>query len=110
MINDLYTYICMPNRMEYKMKNPTKKSFYEYMSKRFNTKYRDANGYDVLLDVIKEANKSQEKFMDLAELTLMNKTDRLIYRHSLAVLGREMTPFQVDQYLAIVEYGLEYVT
>lgn len=91
-------------------KRPTKTSFYEYMSKRFNIKYKDSDGYMTLLDVIQEANKSQEKFMDLAELTLMNKTDRLIYRHSLAVLGKEFTPLQVDYYLAIVEYGLEHVT
>ena len=48
--------------------------------------------------------------MDLAELTLMNKTDRLIYRNKMACEGIEMTPIQVDQHLSIVEYGLEYVS
>jgi len=92
------------------MKKPTKKAFYEYMSLRFNTKYKDSDGYLTLLDVIQEADKSDEAFMDLAELTLMSKTDRLIYRNALAVTGVEMTPYQVDLYLAIVEYGLEYVS
>ena len=92
------------------MKRPTKKAFYEYMSLRFKTKYKDQEGYLTLLDVIQEADKSDEAFMDLAELTLMNKTDRLIYRNAMAVTGIEMTPHQVDQYLAIVEYGLEYVS
>ena len=92
------------------MKKPTKKSFYEYMSLRFKTKYRDPDGYLTLLDVIQEADKSDEAFMDLAELTLMNKTDRLIYRNTMAVMGMELTPRQVDEYLAIVEYGLEYVS
>lgn len=92
------------------MKRPTKKSFYEYMSMRFKTKYKNANGYVTLLDVIQEADKSDEAFMDLVELTLMNKTDRLIYRNAMACTGIELTPYQVDEYLAIVEYGLEYVS
>ena len=90
------------------MKRPTKKAFYEYMSVRFNTKYKDPDAYLTLLDVIQEA-KDDEKFLDLAELTLMTKADRLIYRNSMACMGIEWTPLQVDQYLAIVEYGLEYV-
>lgn len=92
------------------MKKPTKKSFYEYMSLRFNTKYKNSDGYLTLLDVIQEADASDEAFMDLVELTLMNKTDRLIYRNAMAVIGKELTPLQVDEYLAIVEYGLEYVS
>ena len=92
------------------MKKPTKKAFYEYMSLRFKTKYKDPDGYLTLLDVIQEADKSDKAFMDLAELTLMNKTDRLIYRNTMAVMGMELTPHQVDIYLAIVEYGLEYVS
>ena len=90
------------------MKRPTKKSFYEYMSTRFNTKYKDPDGYLTLLDVIQSATNDDDVFMDLAELTLMTKTDRLIYRNALACEGKELTPYQVDVYLAIVEYGLEY--
>ena len=90
------------------MKKPTKKAFYEYMSTRFKRKYKDENGYITLLDVIQTA-KNDEKFMDLAELTLMTKTDRLIYRNTMACMGIELTPMQVDEYLAIVEFGLEYV-
>lgn len=92
------------------MKKPTKKAFYEYMSLRFNTKYKDSDGYLTLLDVIQEANQSDQTFMDLVELTLMNKTDRLIYRNALACSGQELTPIQVDEYLAIIEFGLEYVS
>ena len=90
------------------MKKPTKKSFYEHMSLKFNTKYKDPQGYLTLLDVIEEA-QDDNVFMSLAELTLMSKTDRLIYRNKMAELGKEMTPLQIDQYLAIVEYGLEYI-
>lgn len=90
------------------MKKPTKKSFYEYMSIRFKRRYRDSSGYITLLDVIQEA-QDDKKFMDLAELTLMSKADRLIYRNSMACMGIELTPTQVDEYLAIVEFGLEYI-
>ena len=92
------------------MKRPTKKSFYEYMSMRFNCKFKSNQAYLTLLDVIQEADKSEKSFMDLAELTLMNKTDRLIYRNRMACDGIEMTPLQVEQHLSIVEYGLEYVS
>lgn len=90
------------------MNRPTKKSFYEYMSTRFKTKYRDPDGYLTLIDVIQEA-QDDKKFMDLAELTLMSKADRLIYRNTMACMGIELTPHQVDEYLAIVEFGLEYI-
>lgn len=91
------------------MKKPTKKAFYEHMSKRFNTKYKSEEAYITLLDVIQSASQDDKIFMDLAELTLMNKTDRLIYRNALACEGKELTPLQVNEYLAIVEYGLEYI-
>ena len=92
------------------MKRPTKKAFYEYMSERYGIKYKDALSYIVFLDTIQLADQSEASFMDLAELTLMNKTDRLIYRNKMACEGTEMTPLQVDQYLSIVEYALEYVS
>ena len=90
-------------------KRPTKKSFYEYMSVRFNRKYRDSETYDMLLEIIQEA-RDETAFMDLAELTLMNKTDRLIYRNRLACEGEELTPMQVDEYLATIEFALEFVS
>ena len=91
-------------------KRPTKKSFYEYMSERLNKKnYKNTEMYDTLLDVIQDASSDDSRLMELAELTLMNKTDRLIYRNKKACLGIEMTPLQVDEYLATVEYGLEYI-
>ena len=91
-------------------KRPTKKSFYEYMSERLNKKnYKNTEMYDTLLDVIQDASSDDSRLMELAELTLMNKTDILIYRNKMACLGIEMTPLQVDEYLATVEYGLEYI-
>ena len=91
------------------MKRPTKKAFYAFMSEKFQYKFKDSTAYDMLLELIVEA-RDETRFMDLAELTLMNKTDRLIYRNKMACEGVEMTPRQVDEYLCIVEYGLEYVS
>lgn len=92
------------------MKNVTKKVFYEHMSKKLNTKYKDSSGYDILLDAIDMASNNDKIFMDLVELTLMSKTDRLIYRNDLACNGKELTPSQVNEYLTIIEYALEYIT
>ena len=92
-------------------KRPTKKSFYEYMSERFNTKdYRNTEMYDTLLEVIADASSDDGRLMELAELTIMNKTDRLIYRNTMAVLGTELTPVQLDQYISTIEYALEYIS
>jgi hypothetical protein len=97
--------------MEVNMKRPTKKAFYEYMSIKFNCKFRDKDSrcYDDLIEVISEASKDDSRMRDLAELTIMSKADRLIYRNMMAVAGVELTPQQVDEYLATVEYGLEYI-
>ena len=93
------------------MKRPTKKAFYEYMSERFNRKFTSSDGnlYLDLLDIISEASEDDSRLMELAELTIMSKTDKLIYRNMMACLGVEMTPTQVDEYLATIEYGLEYI-
>jgi len=92
------------------MKRPTKKAFYEYMSLKYDCKFKDSKTYDMLLELIAEASKDDGRMMELAELTLMNKTDRLIYRNKMACLGYEMTPRQVNEYLSTVEYALEYIT
>lgn len=94
------------------MKRPTKKSFYEYMSEKHNRKFDkyDSPLYDQLIEIISEASKSDQRMMDFAELTLMGKSDRLIYRHTQACKGIELTPIQVNEYLSTIEYGLEYIT
>ena len=52
-------------------KRPTKKSFYEYMSERFNKKnYKNTEMYDTLLDIIQDASSDDGRLMELAELTL----------------------------------------
>tara|TARA_B100001778_G_C18404640_1_gene545805 strand:- start:421 stop:705 length:285 start_codon:yes stop_codon:yes gene_type:complete len=94
------------------MKRPTKKAFYEYMSERFDRKFtsKDEDLYLDLLDVIQEASNDDSRMLELAELTIMSAADRLIYRNMMAVAGVEMTPAQVGEHLATIEYGLEYIT
>ena len=94
------------------MKRPTKKAFYEYMSERFDRKFtnKDENLYLDLLDVIQEASNDDSRMLELAELTIMSAADRLIYRNMMAVAGVELTPLQVSEHLATIEYGLEYIT
>tara|TARA_B100001094_G_C17772924_1_gene595940 strand:+ start:210 stop:461 length:252 start_codon:yes stop_codon:yes gene_type:complete len=82
------------------------------MSLKFDRKFTSGNDEDLymqLLDIIHEASKDDLHMRDLAELTIMSKTDKLIYRNMMACLGVEMTPMQVDEYLATIEYGLEYI-
>ena len=90
-------------------KRPTKKAFYEYMSLRFKRKYKDEEGYITLLDIVSRASRDDAVMLEMAELTLMTKADRMIYRNAMAIGGIEMTPTQVDEYISIIEYGLEYI-
>ena len=90
------------------MKRPTKKAFYEYMSKKCKRKVKETELYERLMDLIDVA-QDEEMFMNMAEMTLWNKTDRLIYRNNMACSGVELTPTQVDEHLFVVEFALEYV-
>jgi len=90
-------------------KRPTKKAFYEYMSLRHKRKYKDDEGYMTLLDIVSRASRDDAVMLEMAELTLMTKADRMIYRNAMAIGGIEMTPTQVDEYISIIEYGLEYI-
>tara|TARA_R100001463_G_scaffold40_11_gene193 strand:+ start:1226 stop:1477 length:252 start_codon:yes stop_codon:yes gene_type:complete len=66
--------------------------------------------FDTLLELIGEMNESDNAMSTFIELTLLNKTDRLIYRNTMAVLGTELTPVQLDQYISTIEYALEYIS
>ena len=65
--------------------------------------------YLCLLDIIKEASSGEQKLMKLVKTTLKTKKDRLLLRYTFACNGKELTPIQLDQYISIIEYGLEYV-
>ena len=44
-------------------KRPTKKAFFEYMSLKYDNKFKDQTAYDVLLDVIRQKIYLQFKFL-----------------------------------------------
>lgn len=93
---------------------PTKKGFYEYMEKKYGTHFKSHEiknqFYGKLLDTIEEANKDDQNLSALIELTMMTKTDRLIYRNTMSCIGIEYTPTQVDILISTIEYALDYVT
>jgi hypothetical protein len=91
------------------MDKPTKKSFYDYMSIKYNVKYKDKETYELLLETIEQASSNDEILYGLIDLLSMSKVDRLIYRNSLAESGKELTPKQVDMYLSMIEYALDHV-
>lgn len=90
------------------MSKVTKKDFFEHMSNKYKEKYKDNDGYNVLLEII-EAAEDSTIYKELKSLTRMDKADRLLYRYQLAVNGKEMTPKQVDQYISIISYALEHI-
>ncbi len=95
------------------MKRPTKMKFYKYMKDKYGKDFTDKDkieAYDTLLELIGEMNESDNSMNAFVELTLLNKTDRLIYRNTMAVLGTELTPVQLDQYISTIEYALEYIS
>ena len=87
-------------------KRPTKKAFYEYMSLKYKRKYKDEEGYMTLLDIVSRASKDDAVMLEMADLTLMSKRERVIYRNAMAIGGIEMTPTQVDEYIIVLELAL----
>tara|TARA_B100000902_G_scaffold388366_1_gene433838 strand:+ start:1530 stop:1799 length:270 start_codon:yes stop_codon:yes gene_type:complete len=87
--------------------------FYKYMKDKYGKSFTDKDkveAFDTLLELIGEMNESDNAMSTFIELTLLNKTDRLIYRNTMAVLGTELTPVQLDQYISTIEYALEYIS
>ena len=71
-------------------------------------KYEDTQGYKTLVEIL---DKAQDPYIygELSEMIDFDEQDRLGYRHALACHGKELTPRQVDQYISIVEYALEFI-
>jgi hypothetical protein len=85
----------------------TKRDFFDYMSYLYEQEYKDVDTYNVLKKIIKITDRSQIK--ELEDIIIMNKKQRLAYRHSLASNGKELTPLQVDQYISMIEYALSHM-
>jgi hypothetical protein len=84
----------------------TKQEFFFHMSELFEENYNDPEGYATYKEISKLSNK--DRITEMLELTKMDKKRRLLYRHTLAANGKELTPRQLDQYLAIIEYALDH--
>ena len=90
------------------MNQPSKKQFFEYMSDTFGYEFSCERAYELLKDVIREANNNQGTLKEFEELKKLNKQDSKIYRNYLAEKGIEKTPSEVREYFATIEYGLEF--
>lgn len=90
------------------MSKISKKDFFKYMSTLYNEEYNDANAYKVLLDIIN--NATDESFLvKMVELVKMTPKQRLKYRYDMAVMGKEYTPRQIDQYISMIQYAIEHI-
>lgn len=90
------------------MSKINKKDFFKYMSDIYEEKYNDSNAYKVLLEIIE--NASDATFLvKMVELVKMNPKQRLQYRYDMAVMGKEYTPRQIDQYLSMIQYAIEHI-
>ena len=79
------------------------------MSDTFGYQFRCERSYELLKDVIREANE-EGNLKEFAELKELNKRDSEIYRNYLAEKGIEKTPSEVREHFATIEYGLEFVS
>ena len=77
------------------------------MSDTFGYQFRCERSYELLKDVIREANE-EGNLKEFAELKELNKRDSEIYRNYLAEKGIEKTPSEVREHFATIEYGLEF--
>ena len=90
------------------MNQPNKIQFFNYMSNKFGYDFRCEQSYQLLKDVVREADE-EEDLKQFVELKDLNKRDGEIYRNYLAEKGIEKTPSEVREHFATIEYGLEFV-
>ena len=78
------------------------------MSNKFGYDFRCEQSYQLLKDVVREADE-EEDLKQFVELKDLNKRDSEIYRNYLAEKGIEKTPSEVREHFATIEYGLKLV-
>jgi len=78
------------------------------MSDTFGYEFGCERAYELLKDVIREANNNQGTLKEFEELKKLNKQDSKIYRNYLAEKGIEKTPSEVREHFATIEYGLKF--
>ena len=73
------------------MNQPSKKQFFEYMTDTLGYEFNCERAYELLQDVIKEADNNQGNLKEFEELKNLNKQDSELYRNYLAEKGIEKT-------------------
>lgn len=83
----------------------SKQEFFLRMSIMYEEKYTDEDAYKVFKQIVKMHDEDQ--LLEMKEITMFNKAQRIAYRHSLAANGKELTPRQLDQYISTIQLALE---
>lgn len=84
-----------------------KKDFFTYMSSLYEEDYQNNDAYKTFKSLLKV--KDHDQIRQLKSLTKMDHKQRLLYRHSMAANGKELTPTEVDQYLSIIKLALDHI-
>lgn len=83
----------------------SKKEFFLKMSIKYEEKYEDEEAYKVFKQIVKMTDEDQ--ILEMKEITMFTKRQRVAYRNSLAANGKELTPRQLDQYISTIHLALE---
>jgi hypothetical protein len=83
----------------------SKKEFFLKMSIKYEERYEDEDAYRIFKQIAKMTDEDQ--ILEMKEITMFNKRERVAYRNSLAANGKELTPRQLEQYISTIQLALE---
>lgn len=83
----------------------SKREFFLYMSTLYEEDLKDEDSYRVFKQIVKMTD--QDQLLEMKEITMFTKRQKVAYRNALASNGKELTPRQVDQYISMIELALE---
>ena len=75
------------------------------MSIKYEERYEDEDAYRIFKQIAKMTDEDQ--ILEMKEITMFNKRERVAYRNSLAANGKELTPRQLEQYISTIQLALE---
>jgi hypothetical protein len=75
------------------------------MSTLYEEDLKDEDSYRVFKQIVKMTD--QDQLLEMKEITMFTKRQKVAYRNALASNGKELTPRQVDQYISMIELALE---
>lgn len=83
----------------------SKREFFLYMSTLYEEDLKDEESYRVFKQIVKMTD--QDQLLEMKEITMFTKRQKVAYRNALAANGKELTPRQLDQYISMIELALE---